>query len=97
MRGSVPKTRKKEVAEMLKRWLIVGVMVAALIGGSVGVVFAEANDKASCIGLDASANAPVNEQIAGIKEIVGIPFGGLVSSVAQLHLGTDEACLAAGG
>ena len=47
MRGSVPKTRKKEVAEMLKRWLIVGVMVAALIGGSVGVVFAEANETAS--------------------------------------------------
>ena len=83
---------------MLKKWLIVGVMVAALIGGSVGVVFAEANDKASCIGLDASANAPVNEQIAEIKEIVGIPFGEqLVSTVAQLHLGADEACLTAGG
>ena len=52
----------------------------------------------SCIGLDASNNAPVNEQIAGIKELVGVPFGKLVvSSFAQLHLGTDVACLAAGG
>ena len=83
---------------MLRRWLIVGAVLVALIGGSGGVVFAEANPKASCIGLDASANAPVNEQIAEIKEIVGIPFGEqLVSTVAQLHLGTDEACLAAGG
>ena len=82
---------------MHKRWLIVGAVVVALIGGSGGVVFAEANETASCIGLDASANAPVNEQIAGIKELVGIPFGALVSSVARLHLGTDEACLAAGG
>ena len=79
---------------MIKKWLIVGAVVVALVGGSGGVVFAEANEKASCIGLDASANAPVNEQIAGIKEVVGIPFGALVSSVAQLHLGTDEACLA---
>ena len=77
---------------MLKRWLIVGAVVVALIGGSCGVVFAEANETASCIGLDASANAPVNEQIADIKELVGIPFGALVSTVAQLHLGTDEAC-----
>ena len=81
---------------MLKKWLIVGVVVVTLMGGAGGVVFAEANETASCIGLDASANAPVNEQIAGIKELVGIPFGALVSSVAQLHLGTDEACLAAG-
>ena len=82
---------------MLRRWLIVGALAVALIGGSGGVVFAEANETASCIGLDASANAPVNEQIADIKELVGIPFCTLVSIVAQLHLGTDEACLAAGG
>ena len=83
---------------MLKKWLIVGAVVVALIGGSGGVVFAEAKEKASCIGLDASNNAPVNEQIAGIKELVGVPFGKLVvSNFAQLHLGTDVACLAAGG
>ena len=82
---------------MLRKWLVVGALAVALVVGSGGVVFAEANEWASCIGLDASANAPVNEQIAGIKEIVGIPFGALVSTVAQLHLGTDEACLAAGG
>ena len=37
---------------MLKRWLIVGAMATALIGGSGSVVFAEANEGASCIGLD---------------------------------------------
>ena len=40
----------------------------------------------------------IDGKIAEIKEIVGIPFGEqVVSTVAQLHLGTDEACLAAGG
>ena len=83
---------------MLRRWLLVGALAVALIGGSGGVVFADANEKASCIGLDASNNAPVNEQIAGIKDLVGVPFGKLVvSSFAQMHLGTDDACLAAAG
>lgn len=77
---------------MLKKWLIVGAVVVALMGGSGGVVFAEANEKASCIGLDASANAPVNDQIHFFQDVVGIPFGAFVSTVAQLHEGTDEAC-----
>lgn len=80
---------------MLKKWLTVGAVVVVLIGGSGRVVFAEANEKASCSGLDASANPPVNEQIAERRELVGIPFGAVVSTFAQLHLGTDEACLGA--
>ena len=88
-------TQKQEVVEMLEKWLTVGAVVVALIGGSGGVVFAEANEKASCSGLDASANPPVNEQIAERMELVGIPFGAFVSSIAKLHRGTDEACLGA--
>lgn len=77
--------------------ILLSISVATLAGGSGGVVFAEANGKASCIGLDASANAPVNERIVERKTIAGIPFGALVSFVAQLHLGNDEDCLAGAG
>ena len=80
---------------MFRRWLIVTAVTMALIVGSTGVAFAEANDKASCIGLDASTNAPVNEQIHLFRQIFGVPFGAFVSQVAQLHEGSDEACVAA--
>ena len=80
---------------MFRRWLIVTAVTIALIVGSTGVAFAEANDGASCIGLDASTNAPVNEQIHLFQQIFGVPFGAFVSQVAQLHEGSDEACVEA--
>lgn len=79
---------------MGKRWLIVVAIAATLIFGSGGVVLADGNTHASCIGLDASKNHPVNEQIHFFQQIFA-PFGGFVSSVAQLHEGSDVACLAA--
>ena len=82
---------------MLKKWLIVGAMAVALIGGAGAVAFADANEAASCIGLDASTNAPVNERIHLFQAVFGVPFGAFVSTVAQLHEGSDAACLAAAG
>ena len=79
---------------MGKRWLIGVAIAATLIFGSGGVAFAGGNERASCIGLDASTNAPVNEQIHAFQQIF-VPFGSFVSTVAQLHEGSDEACVAA--
>ena len=80
---------------MFKKWLVIAGVSVALITGSSGVAFARGNEHASCIGLDASTNAPVNERIHLFQEIVGVPFGAFVSHVAQLHEGTDVACVAA--
>ena len=80
---------------MFKRWLVMAGVTLALIGGSSGVAFAEGNEHASCIGLDASTNAPVNERIHVFQQAVGVPFGAFVSQVAQLHEGTEEACVGA--
>lgn len=78
-----------------KRWVVIAGVTVALIAGSSSVAFAEANEHASCIALDASANAPVNEQIHLFQQVVGVPFGAFVSHIAQLHEGSDEACVAA--
>ena len=81
---------------MIKRLMVVTILVLALLLGSTFVAYAGANSQASCIGLDASTNAPVNDQIHTFQQVFH-PFGGFVSTIAQLHEGSDSACLTAAG
>lgn len=79
---------------MIKRALVVTALAAALVSGHAGVAFAEAGEQAACVGLDASANAPVNERVHELQQVFS-PFGGFVRQAAQLHEGTDEDCMEA--
>jgi hypothetical protein len=42
----------------MKRWLTVGAILAAVVGGSGGTAYATANSSASCEGIGSSDSAP---------------------------------------
>lgn len=91
---------------MMKRAVAVGVAAVVTALGTAGPASAEAHDHASCVGFEASGIAPPgsSEEVPGgmaelqafLRSAVGHPTGMIVSDVAHLHLGSHEACDAAG-
>jgi hypothetical protein len=84
----------------------VALIAVALTLGSAAPAAADAHANASCIGLEASGIAPpgssdefpggMKELQAFLRDAVGHPTGSIISEVAKLHLGSHEACDAAG-
>jgi hypothetical protein len=80
--------------------LAVVVALALSFSGS-GQAFADASGDASCIGIEASSVSPPgssDEEPGGMAQLAhelkefGGPPGGIVSSIADLHEGSHEAC-----
>ena len=83
----------------------VGLTALLLAAGGAAPSAADAQGNASCVGFEASNISPPGsleefpggapELVAVLHDAVGNPIGAAVSDVAQLHLGSHEACDAA--
>jgi len=93
----------------MKRWIILltlaSVLAAAPGVALTGLALADANERASCFGLEASAISPPGssgefpggaaEAVSELREAaheLGAPPGAIVSAFASLHEGSHEAC-----
>jgi hypothetical protein len=82
---------------MMKRLVIAATLVLALVG-SAGTALAGANERASCLGIEASTLGPAGQVPAAIAETraiaaeLGVPMGAVISEFARKHKGSFEAC-----
>jgi len=92
----------------MKRQVLGAAVAVAVLAGSgafAGDAFAEANGRASCIGIEASEISPPGsseELPGGARQLaselrsfatsLGVPPGALFSGFARLHEGSHEAC-----
>ena len=87
---------------MFTQTLTTALAAAGLLVGFAGPAAADAQGNASCVGFEASSISPVGslEEFPGgmpelqrwLRDTFGAPTGAVVREVAQLHLGSHEAC-----
>jgi hypothetical protein len=86
--------------------LTLPVLLVGAVGGTFGgTAFADANGKASCVGLETSSISPpgssnelpggaaeFGEEVQAIASELGIPPGAVYSTFAKIHAGSHDAC-----